>query len=342
MGQALRFENVSIVAVAHVDAPHRVPTRDLEAPLEETYRRLGLPMRLLESLTGVRARRFWDPETRPSDGATLAGRKVLEAAGIDAQQLGALISTSVCRDYLEPSVACFVHHNLGLSERCLNFDVGNACLGFLDGMSVVGNMIERGQIDLGLIVDGESSRHVVESTVERLRRPTCDSQMLREQLATLTVGSGAVAMILGRSALFPGGHRFTGCVSRAATQHNQLCRGQVDVGITDTSNLLVHGVALAAQTWTEAQRELGWSADSIDHFALHQVSELHTKELARVLGFSLDKTTLIYPELGNVGPASVPLSLSKAVEAERIGPGDRVILGGIGSGLNCTAASVVW
>jgi len=338
----MRFDNVSIVGVCAVDAPHRVTSEQIEAPLHETYARLGMPARLCESLTGVRARRFWDPETRPSDGATLAGRKLLAATGVPPERIGILVNTSVCRDYVEPSVACFVHANLGLPETCVNFDVANACLGFIDGMQLVGNMIERGQIDYGLVVDAESSRHVVESTVARLRQPSCDAQMLREQLATLTVGSGAAAMLLAHTRLAPNGHRFLGGVSLAATQHNQLCRGQLDWGVTDTARLLSSGVALAARTWARAQQEFGWNADSVDHFVLHQVSELHTEELARTLGFDRNKAFLIYPELGNVGPASVPIVLSKAVEAERVARGDHLILAGIGSGLNCTAGAVIW
>jgi len=338
----MRFENVAIVGLSHVDAPHRIASHELEAPLLPTYTRMGLPPRMLESLTGVRARRFWDPDVRPSDAAARAGQKVLADTNVEAARVGVLVNTSVCRDYVEPSVACFVHDRLGLSERCLNFDLGSACLGFLDGMCVVGNMIERGQIDYGLVVDAESSRYIVERTVERLSQPTCDHQMLREQIATLTVGSGAVAMLLGHSALEPSGHRFLGSVSLAATRHHSLCRGQVDVGITDTSALLTHGVELAARTWARAQEEFGWAPDTIDLYALHQVSELHTRELSRTLGFGLDKTVLVYPEFGNVGPASVPLSLSIAIEAGRVATGDRVMLGGIGSGLNCTAAAVAW
>jgi len=338
----MKFDNVSIVGVAHVDAPHRIPSEELDQRMAETYRRLGVPARLLESLTGVKARRFWDPETRPSDAATLAGRKVLADAGVDIRRIGAMVNTSVCRDYVEPSVACFVHANLGLPETCLNFDIANACLGFIDGMEVLGNLIERGEIEFGLIVDGESSRTVVEATLARLSQPACDAAMLRDQLATLTVGSGAAAMILAHTRLAPGGHRFHGGTSLAATKHNQLCRGQLEVGITDTRNLLAHGVALAQRTWVKAGKELGWSTDSVDLFALHQVSELHTQELARSVGFDLAKAFLIYPELGNVGPASVPIVLSKAVEAERVSPGDHIVLGGIGSGLNCTVAGVTW
>ncbi len=338
----MRFEGVNILGVAHVDAPHRVTTQEIDSAMADTYGRLGLPARLLESLTGVRARRFWDPGMQPSAAASLAGRLVLEQTGIDAARVGVLISTSVSRDWIEPAVACFVHANLGLPETCINFDIANACLGFIDGMTVVANMIERGQVDYGLVVDGESSRFVVEQTLARLRGPGCDETMLKQQLATLTLGSGAAAMVLASARVAPQGHKFVGTMSLAATEHNQLCLGQVDVGVTDTRGLLTHGLALAARTWARAQTDFGWSADMVDLFALHQVSELHTQELARALGVNLNKAHLLYAELGNVGPASVPMALAKANEAEKLSSGDRVILAGIGSGINCTAAAVVW
>jgi len=34
--------------------------------------------------------------------------------------------------------------------------------------------------------------------------------------------------------------------------------------------------------------------------------------------------------------------LSKALDEGRIEKGDKVLLGGIGSGINCTAAGVLW
>jgi 3-oxoacyl-[acyl-carrier-protein] synthase-3 len=51
---------------------------------------------------------------------------------------------------------------------------------------------------------------------------------------------------------------------------------------------------------------------------------------------------LIFPEFGNIGPAGVPTVLSKARDEGRIQKGDRVVLAAIGSGINCTAAGVLW
>ena len=50
----------------------------------------------------------------------------------------------------------------------------------------------------------------------------------------------------------------------------------------------------------------------------------------------------IFPEFGNIGPASLPTALSKLNETGRLVKGKRVALLGIGSGLNCSMAEVVW
>ena len=334
----MRFDDVVIASLASVHAPERVRTADLEAQLD--LPKLGLLPGTLVALSGIDARRFFPSETNPSDAATRAAEEALE--GVDRDRVGLLINTSVCRDYVEPSTACLVHGNLGLSSRCLNFDISNACLGFLNGMALAARMLERGDMDWALIVDGESSRFVVEKTMERLSASDASPQTLRENLATLTLGSGAAAATLTRRELCPDGHAFEGIVSLAASEHNQLCRGQVDWMKTDATGLLTAGVELGAKTWTLAVDELGWALEDLDHAVMHQVSKVHTESIARSLGIPLERVPVIYPEHGNVGPASVPMTLAHAVESGRVSRGDRIALLGIGSGLNCAMAEVVW
>ncbi len=338
----MRFSNVVIAGIAHVDAPIRISSAELCAPLAGTMQRLGLRPDLLASASGVIARRYWEPGVQPSQAATWAAEKVLAQTGISRERIGVLMNTSVCRDFIEPSTACLVHSNLGLSSHCLNFDVGNACLAFLNGMQIASLMIERGQIDYALVVDGESARFVQEATIARLAQESATDAEFRDQFATLTLGSGAAAMILARRELAPDGHTFVGSVSQAATQHSGLCKGQVDQMVTDAKTLLLAGLELAGHTWAEAQRELSWNTQDFDEFILHQVSGTHTASLSKVLGLDPAKILTTYQEFGNIGPASVPIVLSKSAEAGRLKPGMRVALMGIGSGLNCSMAEIRW
>jgi len=336
------FNNVSVISVSHIDAPHRVPSTWIEDQLKPTMERLCVHPNLLRALSGIQARRFWDEGTQPSDVATKAAEIAIKQAGIDRSQLAVLINTSVSRDYIEPSTACIVHGNLGLGEHCMNFDLGNACLGFVNGMDMVGNMIDRAQIEYGIVVCGESSRFVTEQTIERLLSPTCSEEDFRASFATLTLGSGATAMVLGRTSDNPLGHRFLGGVNLAATQHCRLCHGQVNYMVTDTKSLLLAGLELAQRTWVRAQKELGWKEEDLDHYVMHQVSKVHTERVVDTLGINLRKVYALYPEYGNIGPASVPIVLSKLNEEARLVKGQRIALMGIGSGLNCTMAEVVW
>jgi len=338
----MKFENVSILGVEHVDAPHRISSQEIEGRLEPTMRRLGMPTDLLRQLSGIMERRWWDEGLRPSDGAAKAGERAIEASGVDRDRFGILVNTSVCRDYLEPSTACFVHNRLALPETCMNFDVANACLGFLNGMDIVANMIERGQLEYGLVVDCETSRFTTESTIERLIDPDVNEETFRLNFASLTLGSGAVSMVLGRSDLGQNGHRYLGGVSLASTEHCNLCIGNIDEMRTDNKALTVHGLELALKTWQKAVDELGWDTECHDHYAQHQVSKAHTQKLSNLIGIAWDSIYKLYPEYGNIGPAGIAIVLSKLEKEGWVKPGQRVAMMGIGSGINCTMGEVVW
>ena len=336
------FQNVSIAGLAHIDAPHTLTSKDINEQLQPTLERLGIRTDVLGDIAGIHARRLWDDNTLSSDVATLAARKALNDAGIDGSQVGLLVNTSVSRDYLEPSTASIVSGNLGLGENCQNFDVANACLAFINGMDIAARMIERGEIDYALVVDGETANLAYKMTLERMKAPDVTEEQFRNELATLTLGCGAAAMVMSRSELAPDAPRYKGGVNRAATEWNKLCRGNLDRMVTDTRMLLIEGLKLAQKTFIAAKLALGWAVDELDQFVIHQVSQVHTQAFIKAFGIDPKKVLTIFGEHGNIGPASVPIVLSKLKELGRLKKGDRIALLGIGSGLNCSMAEVVW
>jgi acyl-CoA:acyl-CoA alkyltransferase len=337
------FQHVSIGSVVHVDAPVRVTSAEIAHRLEPARRRLGIRADvLLEEVAGIRARRLWSGPTRVADAAALAGQRALATAGVPPQRIGLLVNTSVCRDHLEPSTAALVHAALGLPGTCANFDVGNACLAFLTGMDLAGRMIEAGAAEYALVVDAETSNEITDRTIERLNAPDATAEQFRREFASLTLGSGAAAMVLGYRALLPDRPRFRGSVSLAATEFAHLCRGSMDRMVTDSGALLTEGVRLATRTYRLAAEAFGWAAAPPDEFAVHQVSRVHTDGLIDALGIDPGRVLAVYPEHGNIGPAALPVVLSKLAAAGRLRPGTRAALMGIGSGLNCSMAEVAW
>lgn len=342
-GPRAKFRNVAIEAVAYELPPRPLTSRQLEDRLAQVLRRLKLPARPIEALTGIAERRFWDPGTRVHEVATKVALRALEAASVPLEHVGVLINTSVCKDYLEPSMASLVHGDLGLSAECQNFDVANACLGFLNGMELAGRMIESGEIDYAVIVDGESSGDIVENTIARLSSPQATAQDFWDNFATLTLGSAAVAMVLSHSSLARTSHRLNGCVTLADTSQSRLCLGTAERMVTESTRLLKAGVSLSLRTWDLAARHLGlWTPAQIHQFICHQVGQGHMNAVCDALGIDLQKCFLTFPRHGNVGPAAVPLTLALAEEAGKVRKGDHVALMGIGSGLNVKMMSVTW
>jgi acyl-CoA:acyl-CoA alkyltransferase len=327
----------AIVSVAAVHAPLVVTSAEFDERLAGTYARIGAQPGLLEGLAGIRERRWWPEGVAFAEAAAQAGRKALDEAGVDPSRIGLLIDTSVCRDHLEPSAAVAVHNMLELPSSCLNFDLANACLGFLNAMQLAGTMIDGGQIEYALIVDGEGSRQLQEATLERLAGDDATMADLFAEFASLTLGSGAAAMVVGRHSDNPGSHRIIGGISHADTSYHGICVGTLDQMRTDTKLLMDAGLLLAKRAWAEIEDNT-WL--DMDRYILHQVSKVHTSKMCEVLGIDPAKAPLTFPTLGNVGPASVPITLAE--EAASLRPGDRVLLLGIGSGINAMATEILW
>ena len=336
------YQNVYIESLVHVRPEEELRTQDIELAIAPLYRRLGLKPGWLQAVTGIRARRFWPVGTKPSDVATMAAKKALLQSGISKEQVGAIVSCSVCKDYIEPSVAAIVHGKLGLPTTAHNYDVGNACLGFLSGMTVIADQIELGRIDVGLVVAGESSREPTEATIARLQDPTAGMQEFKDNLATLTLGSAGVAMILVSKRFATKSHRLLGGISRAATQWHGLCVGTATKMTTNPTKLLSEGVALAQRTWNDVNPMLSLMPNTVKEYALHQVGAANHDAVLQALKLPPNKAIRLYIDNGNVGACGVPFSLSTLVAKDRVQVGDRVGLMGIGSGLNVMMMGVEW
>jgi len=338
----MRYQRVFIEGIEVVEPPVEVSTRSLEKMLGPLYRRLGLSEGLLQGLTGVASRRFWPEASTSADGATQAARALLERHGVGVGEVEALVSTSVSKDFLEPPIASLVGGDLGVGAGCANFDVGHACLGFMTGMLTVANLIELGQIEVGLVVAGESSRKVTQATVRRLLQSSSDFGTFRDNLATLTLGSMGVAALLVHERRARCGHRLLGGVSRASTRHSKLCLGTATEMTTDAPTLLKAGVALAASTYEALHDELSLERGVEREHVLHQVGKANHDALIERLGLPAHRVLRLYEDYGNVGAAGVPFTLASAVAAGRLPEGDEALLLGIGSGLNCTMLGIRW
>ena len=314
-------------------------SESFDEELSETLSHLNLPNGLLQRVAGVYERRNWEHAGDFVQGAAQAAKLALDQAGISAEQIGIMINTSVTRETLEPSVAVAIHDAVGLPTGAMNFDITNACLGFVNGMTVAATMIDSGQIDYALIVAGEDASRVQRATLDRLSRDGIERGEYLNEFASLTLGSGAAAAVLGPTDRHPEGHVIKGGVTRAGTWNHELCVGDHNGMFTDAQGLLKNGMELVINAWNEAKED-GWDWQHMDMYVTHQVSNIHTNAITKAAALDPDHVPVTYPELGNVGPASLPITLAR--NAHRLKKGDRILAMGVGSGLNTAMTEIIW
>ena len=340
----MRYRCVCVEAFGYVLPPHIVTSDEIESRLAPVYERLNLPAGRLELMTGIRERRFFDPGTRPGTISGLTARAAVDASGIDPADFGALVHGSVCRDQMEPATANAVHLAAGLPSDCLVLDVSNACLGLLNGLLVIANMIELGQIRAGVVVGTEIGRGLVEGTIDSLlNTPQITRKDVKMDFASLTIGSGSAAIVLCHSELSRTGSRLLGGSHRTDTQSHALCAGGVESERhgdnrprmqTDSEALLHAGVSLAELTWKDTCRTLGWTNADVNKIFTHQVGRAHRKLLLERLDLPLEADFPTVEFLGNTGAVALPMAAALGIEQGHVQPGDNIALLGIGSGLN--------
>jgi len=360
MEDKMLWDKVCIESTAYDLPERRVTSVEIEEMFRGTLERFGLEPGRLESISGVKARRWYEPNERPSAIASRAGSRALERAGIRADQLDLLINASVTRDYTEPATAAIVGGNLDVAHRCLTYDITHACMGFITAMTSAANAIELGQVEYALITAGENPamdrswlpgddptthRPWMATTIKRLAGDNMTPEEFRTQFASLTLGCAGVAVVMCREDLAKNGHQFRGAVARSATEHNTLClASETGEMRTDTAGLLQHGAAILIDTFPKAAKEFGWveGDHSIDRYICHQASMAHFQRVFTGLDLDMGKIKITLHELGNCAAAALPITLAIADDDGTLKSGDEICFFAAGSGLGAMLASARW
>jgi acyl-CoA:acyl-CoA alkyltransferase len=347
----MRYSCVYIDSMGYELPPVVVTSAELETRLKRLYQALLLPKGQLEALTGIVERRWWDAGYPVSAGAIAAARHALEASNVRPDEIDVLVYAGVCRELFEPATACRVAAEVGVSPDAAVYDISNACLGVLNGMVDIANRIELGQVRAGMVVSCETAREINDIVIDQMLQAG-SMETFKYSLATLTGGSGAVAVLLTDGSFSASRRRrLLGGVTQTAPQFHALCRWGFEAirprafhqfMTTDSIAVLKHGVDLGLRTWSAFLRKLGWMKDQIDKVICHQVGSGHRDTVLKALGIAEEKDFSTFPYLGNIGTVSLPLTAALAEDREFLRPGDRVAFLGIGSGLNCMMLGLEW
>jgi len=350
----MKYSNVFIESFGYELAPNIVTSTDLEKKLAPFFKKMGFGPGQIEGLTGIKERRYWDKDHTLAEHAAIAGQRALDEAEVSPDQIGALVYCGVGQDGFEPATSCSVADQLNIGNDAHIYDVKSACLGVITGIVNIANEIELGNIQAGLVVSCETSRQIVESTINEINTHK-SLEFYKEAIATMTGGSGAAAVLLTNGTIGnPDNrkHALKGGVVKNAIEHHGLCNwGFEQKGMptdskvimrTKAQEVLENGLVLAKKTFKAFKKEFDLSHDKPDKFIGHQVGALHHQKFYQALNVNIQKDFCTYPFLGNIGTVSLPITAAIADERGFLQPEDFVAFIGVGSGLNCYILGVEW
>jgi acyl-CoA:acyl-CoA alkyltransferase len=298
-----------------------------------------IPPGSLERLFGSIERRYADEQEQVSDLAVKAALPIVEKVG--RERIDLLIFSAACADVIEPATANIVQHKLRLT--CPVFDLKNACNSSVTALQVGSAMIQSGQYQRVLIVNGEKLQDAVQFNVD-------NKQDLRKYIAGYTLGDAGAAMLLEPSQDDSGIliQRFKTC-----GKYWDLCTvpggGSLHPHSSDfnyfegkTSEMHQAFLSEFGDMFETVFAETGLVADDIDHYFMHQVS-VHTFDVvANHCRLPRERFFHSFAQYGNIAAATIPVNLSIMVEQGRIKKGDKIMLIGIAAGISIGIQILIW
>jgi len=206
-------------------------------------------------------------------------------------------------------------------------------------------MIELGQIRAAVVVGTESSRNLVETTIERLNADTSLSRNdIKSAVASLTIGSGSAAVVLCDRELSRTGNRLLGGVARTNTDGCHLCQsdGLDEFMQTDSEVLMREGIALGKEAFGEFLDTMDWDVQRLDKTFCHQVGRTHRRLMLEAFGLQPEIDFATLEHLGNTGSVALPITAAMGIERGHLKKDDQVALLGIGSGINVLMLGIDW
>lgn len=318
----------TVIGVGHYLPTRVVENDEFEATLETTDE-------WIRSRSGIERRHFADDSETTSGMATAAAQSALDMAGLQANDVDAIILATSTADLTFPSAATMVQAQLGMTGG-FAFDIQAVCAGFVYALANANALIASGQARRILVIGSETFSRILDWT----DRSTCvlfgdgaGALLLEAREAEGTAQDrGILATDLNsdgthRDLLYVDGGVSTGTTGYLRMQGNQVFR---------------HAVEKLAATANTAMERAGVTGDQIDWVVPHQANIRIIQGTAKKLGLPMDRVIVTVQDHGNTSAASIPLALSVGHARGQIKKGDLIVTEAIGGGLAWGAVVMRW
>lgn len=317
-----------VKGIGHYLPERIVPNSEFEQMIDTTDE-------WITSRSGIKRRHFAAEGEFTSDLAIKAGQRALADAGLEANDLDAIIVATSTADLTFPSAATMVQHGLGMT-RGFAFDVQAVCAGFIFALSNANAQIISGQVKRVMVIGAETFSRLMDWN----DRGTC-----------VLFGDGAGALIL-EAQDGNGTKEDRGILSvdlNSDGSHRDILYVDGGVSTSKTGFLRMegkevfrHAVEKLARTAQTAMDRASVTSDDVDWVIPHQANIRIINGTAKKMGVPEDKVVVTVQDHGNTSAASIPLAMSVAKAEGKLKPGQLVVTEAIGGGLAWGAVVLRW
>jgi len=293
--------------------------------------------------TGIKERRYANEGIGPSDLAIPAVEKALNNAGLDKNDIGLIIFSTISPDYYMPGSGSILQHKMSFPNIGA-LDIRSACSGFIYGLSIADQYIKSGTFKHILLVCSE-----VQST-------TMDMSDRGRNVAVI-FGDGAAAAIISRAEedhgilsthLHSDGEyckelwvKEPSTLSSSRLSENSIKDGEHYVEMNGRE-VFKHAVKRFPEAIKEALEFNNLTADDIDLLIPHQANLRISKMVQKRMGLPDEKVYNNIHKYGNTTAASIPICISEALDQGKINKGDIVVCAAFGAGFLWGSSIIKW
>jgi len=301
--------------------------------------------RKIIELTKVAGYRKAPPHLCASDLCQASAEALLAGLGRKAEEIDAIVFTSMTPDYRVPSTACLLQDRLKCSSSVLAYDVNMGCSGYIVGLYNACSLIRGAGLKRVLLLSGDTQTKL------------CYEE---DKNVVFILGDGGTATLLEADAtaddivieLMTDGSRFSnlyvpagGC-RRPSSNDSREVRVQPDGGMRSDDHLFMNGMEIFKFSVTDVVKTLmsfmeteHLPAEALDRLFLHQANFFMNDKIAKKLKFTQDKVPYTIPFYGNTGSASIPLTMAHHYSTAGQAARHRVLMSGFGVGLSWGVAT---
>lgn len=289
--------------------------------------------------TGIRERRIVENGVTTADLGAIASLKAIENAGISAEEIDMIITSTITPDYLFPSTSCCLQKQIG-AVHASAFDISAACAGFVYALSIGQSVINSGAAKTVLVVGAECLSKITDYT----DRATCilfgdgagavvlqNNKEKHQILDTRVASDGTYADVL----IIPGGGSKHPATAESVQERLHYIRFKgrevFKLAINTITNMVI-----------ETAQKNGFAVQDIDLIIPHQSNMRIIEATMERLKLPMEKAFVNIDKYGNTSSASVPIAIDEAQQEGRLRKGDLVMLVAFGGGLTWGSCVIRW